>query len=286
MKKLIPKFIGWFFNILAVFAPRKAGRLGFYFFCTPQSAPLKSHQRQFLNSAKQSVFGYDGLNIRVYEWGNGPVRILFLHGWQSHSFRWKNYIESFPKDEYTLFAFDAPAHGQSDGKYLNLPVYSDVIEKFLEAHPRFHTIVGHSLGSFSLMYTLYRLNNRYAPQQLIMTAAPGEVSEFVQFYQSVLGLSDQALIHIRQSFVTEIGHLPEYYSAKKFVTNIDIPALIIHDEQDDEAPYRHAVQIHQALKNSILINTSGLGHNLRSPSVVRYVTDFVHLSTRELIECD
>jgi len=276
--------IGWYFNLLAIIAPRIAGRQGFYLFCTPQGAPLKDHQRQFLDTAEQSSFKFNNYTIRVYQWGNGPTRILFLHGWQSHTFRWKNYIDAFPKDEYTIYAFDAPAHGQSEGKYLNLPVYSQVIEKFLESVKPFHTVVGHSLGSFAMLYTLYRLKNKLAPQQLIMTASPGEVSEFVQYYQSVLGLSKRAVSAIRQSFVSEIDYLPEYYSAKKFVEHITVPGLIIHDEQDAEAPYHHAVGIHQSWKNSMLINTSGLGHNLRSPSVVRHVVDFVQLTNCELLE--
>ena len=286
MKKLIPKLIGWYFNLLTLIVPGTAGRKGFYLFCTPRSAALKDHQRKFLDTAEQSSFAFYNNAIRVYRWGHGPTRILFLHGWQSHSFRWKNYIDAFPKDEYTLYAFDAPAHGQSEGKYLNLPVYSQVIEKFLDSVQPFHTVVGHSLGSFAMIYTLYRLKNKLAPQQLIMTASPGEVTEFVHYYQSILGLSNRAIHAIRQSFVSEIDHLPEYFSAKKFVENLTVPGVIIHDEQDDEAPYRHAVDIHQSWKNSMLINTSGLGHNLRSPSVVRHVVDFVQLTNRELIESD
>ena len=286
MKTLILKLIGLYFNLLVVIAPRTAGRKAFYLFCTPQVAPLKDHQRQFLDTAEQSSFKFKNNTIRVYRWGTGPTRILFLHGWQSHTFRWKNYIDAFPKDEYTLYAFDAPAHGQSEGKYLNLPVYSQAIEKFLDSVQPFHTIVGHSLGSFAMMYTLYRLKNHLAPQQLIMTAPPGEVSEFVQYYQSVLGLSHRVVNAIRQSFINEINHFPEYFSAKKFVENITVPGLIIHDEQDAETPYHHAVGIHYSWKNSMLINTSGLGHNLRSSSVVQHVVDFVQLTNSELVEDD
>src|SRR5882672_11083788 len=93
MKKLIPKLIGSYLNLMACFSTHLAGRQGFYLFCTPQSAPLKEHQKKFLNAAEKASFVSEGQNIQVYRWGKGPKKVLFLHGWQSHSFRWKNYIE-------------------------------------------------------------------------------------------------------------------------------------------------------------------------------------------------
>jgi hypothetical protein len=51
--------------------------------------------------------------------------------------------------------------------------------------------------------------------------------------------------------------------------------LIIHDEKDEEAPYRYAQQIHAAWAASRLITTSGLGHNLKSAQVVGKVKDFL-----------
>ena len=283
MKKIIPKLIGWYFNLLVFIAPRYVGRKGFYLFCTPRSAPLKDHQRRFLDSAEKTIFENEGIPIQVYRWGNGPRRVLFLHGWQSHSFRWKNYIEALSRDEFTVYAFDAPGHGQSGGTYLNLPIYSRAIETFLKTVPPFHAVVGHSLGSFAILYTLFRLKNNLSLQQLIITASPGEVSEFVEFYQHILGLSSRTVDSIRQSFINEIDHLPEYFSAKKFAENIDVPGLIIHDEQDDETPYSHALGIHHVWKNSTFISTSGLGHNLRSASVVKHVVDFVTETKRELV---
>lgn len=275
MKKLLAQLTGLYFNLLVFFAPRAAGRKGFYLFCTPQRPPLRGHQLKFLDTAEKSSFLCDGVRIQVYRWGTGEKSLLFLHGWQSHSFRWKNYIESFSKKEYTIYAFDAPGHGLSGGRYTNLPIYSNVLETFLNLIQPIHTIVGHSLGSFTALYTFYRLKT-LPVKQLVITATPGEVSEFVEFYRQVLGLSSRTINAIRQSFLQIIHNLPEYYSAAKFAAAVDIPGFIIHDAQDDEAPFHHAHAIHKAWANSRIVSTAGLGHNLRSISVVRQVVDFVN----------
>ena len=106
----------------------------------------------------------------------------------------------------------------------------------------------------------------------------------MDFYRQVLGLSSKTVEAIRQSFVKEINHLPEYFSLRKFVENIDVPGLIIHDELDDEAPFHNVQKVHWIWKNSKLISTTGLGHNLRSASVVKHIVDFVTESKRVLVE--
>ena len=274
MKKIITRLVGLYFNILVLFSPRTAGRKGFYLFCTPQRPSIKDYHQNFLNTSEKLSFGCNGDMIQYYRWGTGDKVLLFLHGWQSHTFRWKNYIEAFSKEEFTIYAIDAPAHGLSGGKYLNLPIYSTVIERFLDRIPPVHTIVSHSLGSFAALHTFFR-HPSLPVKQLVITGTPGEVKDFVKFYRDVLGLSDRTMRAIYMSFEENIQHLPEYYSAARFATGVTIPLLIIHDEHDNETPYHHAVAIHKLVKNSKLITTSGLGHNLRSATVVKHVVDFV-----------
>jgi pimeloyl-ACP methyl ester carboxylesterase len=283
MKQLLAKLIGLYINLLVYFSPRKAGELGFSLFCTPQGIPLKDHQRKFLDSSEKSSFLCDGLRIQVYRWGSGKKRILFLHGWQSHTFRWKNYIESLSKEEFTIYAFDAPGHGNSGGKYLNLPIYSQALETFLNLVGPVDSIVGHSLGSFTALYTFHRLESAPA-QELILTATPGEVSEFLQFYRDFLGLSHRTEIAIRNTFKRFIDNFPEYFSASRFAAKVNVKGLIIHDIGDFETPILHAHAVHRAWKQSALITTSGLGHNLRSATVVKHVVEFLSQSGQPGLE--
>jgi len=278
MKQLLAKLIGVYISLLTRIAPRKAGELGFYLFCTPMRTPLKDHQQNFLDTAERSSFLHDGYRIQVYRWGTGKKKVLFLHGWQSHSFRWKNYIESFDPNEFTLYAFDAPGHGQSGGKYLNLPIYSLVLETVHNLLGPFDAIVGHSLGSFAALYTFYRTGS-VPVRRLVITGTPGEANDFLVFYQRLAGFSRRADLAIRKSFQRILDRTPAYFSARQFASVLDVPGLIIHDREDPEAPIHHAEAIHRVWKKSTLIATSGLGHNLRSPEVVKHVVDFLSSPT-------
>jgi pimeloyl-ACP methyl ester carboxylesterase len=274
MKKLIPKLIGFYFNMLALLAPRTAGRKGFFFFCTPFGAKIKEHQMNFLKTAEHSSFDLEGTSIQVYKWGSGKKIALFLHGWQSHSFRWKNYIEALPKEEYTIYALDAPAHGLSQGKHLNVVIYSRLVEQFIASTGPVDTIISHSLGSMATVYTLHRLPS-LPVSQVIITGMPAEAKNFIQFYQSVLGLWPRTTRAILEFFKEEINHAPDYFSMVNFVATIDTPCLIIHDRHDLEAAYDDILTVHQQWKGAELITTEKLGHNLRSTDVVKMVSNFL-----------
>ena len=275
MKKLITKTLGLYLNILAIVAPRTAGEKGFKLFCRPFRAPLNEKQRQFFNTAdKFSIVTDDGVTVQGYKWGRGGKKILFLHGWQSHTYRWKQYIEDISFDDYTVYSIDAPGHGLSGGDFLSVPVYSKLIQKLIIELGELHAVVGHSLGGFSLLHTIH--TNPLSPiARVVLLAPPGEAFDFFTFYQQTLGLSSRAMKQILDYFENAYGTTPHFFSGKAFAASLHVPALIIHDQGDDEAPYRYAEQIQQAARHARLHATTGLGHNLRSIDVVREVTAFV-----------
>ena len=271
---MIPKLIGQYLNAMAYLSPRTAGRHGFRLFCYPVRTPLKPHQKEFLETSEQFSFSHQGTKVQGYRWGSGPKKILFLHGWKSHSFRWKNYIEALPADVYTMYAIDAPGHGLSDGKMLNVPIYSDVIEQAIATIGRLDTVVSHSIGSFSLMHALH-LNPALPIDKIVVMGAPGEARDFLLLFQQTLKLKDKTLSSTFRHFEKYIGKPVDFFSGPDFAASLQLPGLIIHDRQDAEAPYAYAVQMHRAWKNSTLLTTEELTHNLRSPQVVEAVSSFV-----------
>ncbi|MFZ6008899.1 MAG: alpha/beta fold hydrolase [Bacteroidota bacterium] len=274
MKNMIARMMGFYLNVLSLVSPSLAGRKGFLLFCRPFRLSMSGKQLEFLNAAKKSVLTTEGQSIQVYQWGNGKKKILFLHGWQSHSYRWKAYIEAFSKDEYTIYALDAPGHGLSGGNFLSAPLYSAIIEQFINDHGKMHAVISHSLGGFSLLYTFYR-NPSLAVNKVILMAPPGNAQDFMDFYRQTLGLSNRTSKRIADHFVSRFNADPAFFSTPKFATSVNVNGLIIHDEQDLEAPYHYATRINEAWKKSRLVTTNGLGHNLKSTEVVKEVVAFV-----------
>jgi len=63
--------------------------------------------------------------------------------------------------------------------------------------------------------------------------------------------------------------------------NLDVPALIIHDESDTQVPVEDAVLLANAWPAARLLTTDGLGHTriLRDPTVVDEVVSFLRSPT-------
>jgi hypothetical protein len=274
MKKLITTLAGFYLNILAYVFPTQAGRQGLRLFCKPFRLKIKDHQMQFLQTADLFSFDYDGVNIQGYRWGEGKNKILFLHGWQSHTFRWKNYIEAIPKDQYTVYAIDAPGHGLSGGNFLSVPYYSAVVRQLLATIGHVDTIVSHSLGSFSALHAFHE-DKSLVVDKLILTAPPGEASDFINFYKQQLNLSKKSLDLILTCFENKFGKPISYFSTPTFAKDLSVQGLIIHDEEDLEAPFFYSKLIHKNWSNSKLIVTKGLGHNLKSKEVIKEVAKFI-----------
>lgn len=274
MKKIIGKLIGFYINLLGLIAPRVAARKGFDLFRHPFRGKLQPYHHAFYNSADKFDFVLQGETIQAYRWGYGKIKVLFVHGWQSHSFRWKNYIEALDKARYTIYALDAPAHGLSTGSFMTVPQYSEALEKMIKEIGKVDVVVGHSVGSFTSTYTFFH-NPELTPNKMVALAMPSSASEFLNVFKTTLGLTEKSMKLIIDHFVSVVNLTPEYFSTSKFVEKLNFPVLMIHDEHDDETSVVHTKEIHRIWKSSRLMITKGLGHNLKSKEVVLAVVDFI-----------
>jgi pimeloyl-ACP methyl ester carboxylesterase len=275
MKTLITRSIGIYLNSMHTIAPSIAGKHGFNIFCNPIRGKILDHHKNFLQAGKSFSFELLGQKVQTYKWGNGEKKILFLHGWSSHTFRWKNYIERLSKENYTIYALDAPGHGLSDGKFLHVPLYAKTVKNFLDRVGKVHHVVSHSIGSFTALYA-YHLHQELMPEKIVLLAPPGEAEDFFSFYTKTLKLNHTTTHTIRNHFEKEVGQPPSYFSAKEFAKSITAEGLIIHDEDDQDTHVKNSKNIHESWKNSELMITQGLGHHLKDERVYDKVFEFIH----------
>jgi pimeloyl-ACP methyl ester carboxylesterase len=255
-------------------APEKAAKKGFRLLCYPFRTRISAKHHAFFNTAEKFAIACETGEVQAYRWGSGKIKVLFLHGWQSHSYLWKTYIESLDQSRYTLYAFDAPGHGLSAGKFLTMPSYSDVIQCALREIGPADYIVAHSIGSFAALHAFY-VNPRITPSSIVLLSSPGRVQEFFDFFRSQLSLTEKCIGFIVQEFEKLMCASIESFAAAAYASSLQINGLLIHDELDKEISVRHSYEIHEHWKNSVLITTTGKGHNLRSQEVVDMVVGYI-----------
>lgn len=274
MLSFIQKFVGLLLNTLGWVFPKLTGKLGFDLFCLPFAKKLKPHQKTYLLKSKWEVILYENDRIQCYRWGKGSKKILLVHGWASHSYRWKSLIEHHKNEDYSFYAFDAPAHGLSEGRFLNLLILSDLIYTIIKQIGPIHGLIGHSIGGYGSLYCLHQ-NPNLGELRTVILAAPGEVTDFFEYYKKMLGLSNRTNQLLNQAFYLRTGKNPYEFSSSLLAQSIQNKALIIHDKKDRDTDFQYSVRLHDAWKNSELILTEGLGHSLKSKELESVILDFL-----------
>lgn len=268
------KIAGGYINIMNRIWPAVGKRHGYYLFSYPFKAKLTDKQQAFLSTAKRTNIQVDGHDIPLYQWGNGPKTCLFVHGWQSNTYRWKTYIDTLDKSQWTIYAIDAPGHGNAASKYGNVSLFGRAIEA-VDAHlPSIDAMIGHSVGAFSILFFGHIHPDRQ-PSKMVILGSPGRAMDFVDMYANIVGLSDHARANIIDYFTQRTGYDPHYFHIDNFIKNISSQGLIIHDEEDKEAPPHYAKRIHAGWKTSELWMTKGWGHKLRNRAVIDRVINFL-----------
>ena len=82
---------------------------------------------------------------------------------------------------------------------------------------------------------------------------------------------------MRKHFEKRSGETMNSFSAYLSAEQIEIPVLVIHDNDDDDVPAKAGIHIHKYLKHGELMITKGLGHRkiLGDAAVIEKVVEFI-----------
>lgn len=273
LKPLIAKLIGQYLNILVLLKPKWAAQKAFFIFCKVRKGRVAPHQRQYLEAAKHSKEKVAGHEIQIYRWpGTGPV-VLLLHGWESNTFRWRNLIQHLQEANFEVIAFDAPAHGFSDGKYLHIPLYTQCVEYLVHQHEPKH-IIGHSMGGMTALYHAHR-HAQDTVEKIVTLGSPSEFKDIMNEFQRILNFNNRVLRALDTFIFEEFGFHVHEFSSRRFIENRSQKGLLFHDTSDKIIPFHASQKLHSVWKDSVLIPTDGLGHSLNHSSVNQQIVNFL-----------
>jgi pimeloyl-ACP methyl ester carboxylesterase len=260
MSKIV-KLVGKTLNGLSYIAPKFASKKALDLFSTPRKGRVNAYQETFLESATKAIIKYNHLDVATYVWKGTNKKILLAHGWESNTSRWNTLIEDLKKDQHTIIALDAPAHGNTSGKFFNAILYAECI--------------GHSVGGMATGFYQYKYQNKHL-EKLILLGAPSEFTGVFKRYVDMLGYNSRIENGLNTLVEERFNQKPEHFSLANFSKTIDTKALLIHDENDNIIPYEDAKLIDKNYKNATLISTKGLGHGLKSEAINKHITSFIN----------
>ena len=253
------------FKTISKVAPATAGRMAFDLFCTPYPKYKKRKAPAiFHHATKRTVLLSDNTTIHGFEWlPNKPndQTVLIAHGYASYAYKFEHYIAPLLKLGYRVLAFDAPAHGQSEGKHIHVVVYQEAIQKIMEQAGPVHHFIGHSLGALTLSMIAEQIDQAEARKFVLIAPATKTTTTFANFFK-MMHLNEATINAFIQYVRSRTSHTVEYFAADRALTNYQGPVLWVHDEKDLVCPYEDIVHFKENAPSNIkFLITNGLGHN-------------------------
>ena len=127
------------------------------------------------------------------------------------------------------------------------------------------------------MALLNAVKNGLRIKHLAIIGSADIVKDIIEDFVKQLGFDRKYTDLLRKHFEYRSSQTMNSFSSSVVAKAVDIPVLIIHDENDGEVPVQCAFQIHENLKNSQLVITENLGHRkiLGNQKVIKKVVEFI-----------
>lgn len=255
----IPKIITTSAKLIALLSTKATVHFAARLFTTPIKHKTPKRELQMDRATRQEKVTIPVINkeITIYHYGDAQKKILLVHGWSGRGTQLVKFAEACVQLGYSTVSFDAPAHGKSKGKTTLMPEFIESILEIQTKFGPFEAAIGHSLGGMAL---LNAVRKGFKIKKLV-TIGSGDIikdimDDFTRKMKLKPEISDLMRIHFENKHQMSMDSFSAYHSAQV----IDIPVLVIHDENDPEVNVKCAIHIHQNLKNGKLILTKKLGH--------------------------
>jgi pimeloyl-ACP methyl ester carboxylesterase len=276
------------FKTLGMLAPSRAGKLAFQLFCTPYPKFKKRKAPAVFNQAKNiqiKVIGngiqqHGSYSINGFEWipmkSNGKTALI-VHGYASCAYKFEQYIAPLLNRGCRVLCFDAPGHGLSQGKYINLINYQQAIEKIMKEHGPIDFFIGHSLGAITLSVIAENIEKPLEHKFVLIAPATKTTSTFNRYFK---------LMHFKEvvinAFLAELQkythHPITYFEADRALQKYTGPLLWVHDQEDKVCPYKDLKDFQNTAPENIkFLITKGLGHNkvYKTPEIIEKIMSFL-----------
>lgn len=253
-------------------APAFAARMAANLFLTPRRMERPARERQWIMEGERREHVIAGHRIVTWSWGEGRP-VLLIHGWEGRGSQLGAFARSLHGRGHRWIGVDLPAHGDSSGRRTNLLEISDVIRGLIETIDPV-AIVAHSFGAAGTTVAL-----RAVPfaGKLVYIAPPEDFNFFTSMFGSMLGISQSLASRMQREIETRLDVDWSKLRGTALAPTMDVPLLIIHDEQDEDVPYRFGHAIATEWPEAKLMTTSGLGHRriLRDDGVIEATIEFI-----------
>ena len=277
VKTLLLSYVKTKFRLLSAISKRKAAEEAFLLFTTPQERTLNDLSPLFQKADPVSL-EFEGHITRGFRWNHpSNKKVLILHGYESSVTNFEPYISPLIDRGYEVLAFDAPAHGRSNGTQINALIYKTWILQLIQKYGPVKSFIAHSLGGLALSLALEDINHDET-YKVALIAPATETTTAVNRYFQLLNIGDRIKKEFEDVILQTGGKDIGWYSVNRASQYIKAKVLFIQDREDTITPFTDVKPImEKQLPNFHFMITKGLGHRriYKDDMVVGKIVEFL-----------
>ncbi len=251
-----------------------ANALATRLFFTPLKFPVPEKEKAWLSKTEKHSFQLNGKQVSYYTVGTGKP-VLLVHGWASRASQLYVFAEKLVNEGYQVLAFDAPAHGASEGKSTDVIEFGECILELKNRFPEINAIICHSLGGSA---SIYAIMQKLVIDKLVIIATPAYADDIIRVYRMRINgsrrIGDAMKRAIKKKYKMDFSDV----TAPALAAQLTMPeTLLIYDEDDMDAPPHHATLMKEAIPDAEVFKTKNLGHTriIKDKDVVQKAVAFI-----------
>jgi pimeloyl-ACP methyl ester carboxylesterase len=263
--------------MMAAVSPKAAAAYAFRIFCTPLKGRTRSRTILAQHGEPLQVT-VDNKLAKGLRWNKGGAKkALLLHGMHSSSRNFERYVEPLVEKGFEVIAFDAPAHGDSEGKQITVLQYRKMIAEIFNAFGPIDAYLAHSFGGLATTLALENIPHGSETRVVLIAPATETVTAVDQFF-NFLGLNGKLRLEFDQIILERGGQPTNWYSVKRAMAAIHASILWFHDKDDDVTPLSDVQPIiDKKYSNVEFVITENWGHRriYREQKVINQAVKFL-----------
>ncbi|MES1228244.1 MAG: alpha/beta fold hydrolase, partial [Armatimonadota bacterium] len=229
----------------------------FDMFARPPRVEPARKEAIFIEAAERFDVHDNGDRIAAYAWGTGPV-VALVHGWGGRGVSLCSFIQPLLDRGFRVVAFDGPGHGDSEGSVCNVLRMSRCLVALQEKEGGFAGVIGHSFGAGGITVAL---GKGLDVARVVQIAPLVDMVERFRQWATAVGLSIEGFREMmRHSDMVYGRGAVKAASGDLIAPKLEVPALILHDPEDDEVPITGALRLVGSWRGALLEETPKLGH--------------------------
>ena len=272
--KVRQRVVHTFFSLLWNHAPTLSKGIIKRLFFTPSNYKSGPVEKDYLDTGRRFEISVHDKAVKCWKWGSGPS-ILLAHGWNGRGIQLHHFIEPLIQRGYSPLTYDAPGHGESQGRTSSYFEFTDTIRTLLTSANghEIRGVIAHSLGGSAVVNSIEKEN---LALESVLIAPALRLKEVLYGFFDYVGLPRAIYEILIKEYEDQFGYNMHRDNPVNLLREINSKILIVHDKDDPTIPYADSKEISGRFPNIELHSTERLGHKkvLADSSVVNRALDY------------